>query len=161
MTSTSKIPKEIRKKLINNNWLRGVIHMPSNIFATTGTAVSIIFVDKSKHDDKIMLMDASILGTKTKLDSGQRTLLSIAERKKIVDMFKNRDEEPEFSVLVDRDKIKENKYITQAGQYVVLKENKLDFDIDLKLADLKFEIDKELGRNEDLNKEVKKVLEGI
>jgi type I restriction enzyme M protein len=39
--------------------------MPSNIFATTGTSVSIIFIDKTKSDDKVMLMDASNLGVKS------------------------------------------------------------------------------------------------
>jgi type I restriction enzyme M protein len=35
--------------------------MPSNIFATTETNVSIIFLDKESDEDKIVLMDASKL----------------------------------------------------------------------------------------------------
>lgn len=37
--------------------------MPSNIFATTNTNVSILFVDKTRtDDDRIILIDASKLG---------------------------------------------------------------------------------------------------
>ena len=44
LTYTSGIAKKIRKEIVDNNWLRGVISMPSNIFATTGTSVSIILL---------------------------------------------------------------------------------------------------------------------
>lgn len=158
-TATFRVPKGIRKELIDNNWLRGVIHMPSNIFANTGTSVSIVFIDKKRDEERVMLMDASNLGTKTKLDSGQRTILSTDERNKIINMFKNRIEEPEFSVLVDKEEIIENNYIIQAGQYVELKEIELNFDIDERLGELKQILIEELEINEMLSKEVKFILE--
>lgn len=132
-TATTGIPRQIRKKIVDKNWLRGVIHMPSNIFATTGTSVSIIFIDKTKVDDKIILMDASRLGESIKLEEGQRTVLSVDERNKIMFFFKERKEEAEFSVLVEKKEVKLNNYIIQAGQYVELKEEELDFDVDERL----------------------------
>ncbi len=45
--------------------LAGVLSMPSNIFATTGTNVSILFLDKT-NKEKVVLIDASNLGTKIK-----------------------------------------------------------------------------------------------
>jgi len=42
--------------------LRGVVSMPSNIFATTGTNVSILFLDKANAKGDIVLMDASNSG---------------------------------------------------------------------------------------------------
>lgn len=42
--------------------------MPSNIFATTGTNVSVLFLDNSKKYEQAILMDASKLGTKIKVD---------------------------------------------------------------------------------------------
>ena len=59
LTAGSGIPKKIREYLVKNKMLRGVISMPSNIFATTGTNVSIIFSDKENKDGNIVLMDAS------------------------------------------------------------------------------------------------------
>lgn len=158
-TATAKIPKNIRKELIDNNWLRGVIHMPSNIFATTGTSVSIVFIDKSKADDKVILMDASNLGKTVKLDEGQRTVLTNEEKEKIIMFFKERKEEPEFSVLVSNEDIKENNYQIQAGQYVELKEEELDFDIDDRLNELGIEIRKILEKSDKLNKALNDTIE--
>lgn len=62
---------------MKNRMLRGVVSMPSNIFATTGTNVSIIFLGKENRDGQVILMDASKLGTKEKVDGkNQRTVLS-------------------------------------------------------------------------------------
>jgi hypothetical protein len=55
--------------------LAGVVSMPSNIFATTGTNVSILFLDATNQGD-IVLIDASNLGTKVKDGKNQKTLLS-------------------------------------------------------------------------------------
>jgi len=41
ITAQSGIEKKIREKLVESKMLRGVVSMPSNIFATTGTNVSI------------------------------------------------------------------------------------------------------------------------
>ena len=46
ITAQSGIERKIREKLVDQKMLRGVISMPSNIFATTGTNVSILFLDK-------------------------------------------------------------------------------------------------------------------
>lgn len=160
-TATSpKIPENIRKELIDNNWLRGVIHMPSNIFATTGTSVSIIFIDKSKADDKVILMDASNLGKTVKLDEGQRTVLTDEEKEKIIVFFKERKEEPEFSVLVSNEDIKENNYQIQAGQYVELKEEELDFDINDRLEELCKNILENMAESEKIGFQIKEFLKG-
>lgn len=130
------IPYKIKKKLINENWLRGVINMPSNIFANTGTSVSIIFIDKTKTDDKVILLNASRLGVKIKLDDGQRTILSDKEKNKIIKYFKERINENEFSKLVSNNDIEQNEYSLQAGEYVDLEEEVLNFDIDNKIMEL-------------------------
>src|SRR5699024_9857673 len=64
VSAATGTPRHIKEKLIDNNWLKGVIHMPANIFANTGASVSIIFVDKSKDDETVMLVDGSHLGEK-------------------------------------------------------------------------------------------------
>ncbi len=42
-----ELKKRLDKNLIDDKMLRGVISMPPNIFATTGTSVSILFIDKT------------------------------------------------------------------------------------------------------------------
>ena len=50
LTAQSGIEKRIRQKLVDEKMLRGVVAMPSNIFATTGTNVSIsIFRQDQRH----------------------------------------------------------------------------------------------------------------
>lgn len=158
VSASNGITFKIRKYLVDNNWLRGVIHMPSNIFATTGTSVSIVFIDKTKTDNKVMLMDASNLGTKVSLEDGQRTVLSDAEKIRITSLFKMRKEEPEFSALVSSEKIKENGYSIQAGQYVEINEDKFDFDINDRLMELRKEIFELFDKQEQLNTEIKEIL---
>ena len=131
--------------------------MPSNIFATTGTSVSIIFIDKTKSDDKVMLMDASNLGTKVSLDDGQRTVLSSDEKVKITSHFKGRIEESEFSALVENKQIIANGYSVQAGQYVELIENKIDYNIDERLISLKKSIIELIKVNEKIDLELKEM----
>lgn len=116
LTAQSGIEKNIRKKLVDCKWLKGVASMPSNIFATTGTNVSVIFIDKT-ISDKVVLVDASKLGTKIKEGKNQRTLLSIDEEQAIVDAFNDIKPVEDFSVIVTLNEIKENKYSFSAGQY--------------------------------------------
>ncbi len=65
ITAQSGIDKKIRQYLVDNKMLAGVVSMPSNIFATTGTNVSILFIDDS-NKDKVVLVDASNLDKKSK-----------------------------------------------------------------------------------------------
>lgn len=159
-TDTTGVAKSIKKELINNNWLRGVIHMPSGIFATTTTSVSIIFIDKDKEDDKVMLLDGSGLGTKKRLDDGQRMVLSKEDKVKLINYFKNRIEEPEFSVVVKNKDIKANKYCIQAGQYVELKDEVLDYDIDEKLGELKISLLNSIVETKELSEKIQSFLKG-
>lgn len=159
VTDSKSISKKIKKKLIDMNWLRGVIHMPSNIFATTGTSVSIIFIDKTKESKNVMLMDASNLGEKIKLDDGQRTILSKEETNRIIKNFKENIEEVEFSTIVSNDDIRINNYSLHAGQYVEVKEQLYEYDIDDKLVSLKNEILNIINKNSIIDNKIRKLLE--
>ena len=118
LTAQSSIEFNIRKYLADNKYLRGVISMPSNIFANTGTNVSILFIDKSRTFDYAFFMDASKLGEKKKEDGkNQKTVLSAEEERRIIDTFNNEVEEQDFSIKVSYDKISEKKYSFSAGQY--------------------------------------------
>lgn len=122
LTAGSGIEMKIRQHLIDNEMLRGVISMPSNIFATTGTNVSVLVIDKSNKGKKVLLMDASNLGTSVKDDSkNQKTVLSADEITKIIDNFNNQNQEDDFSVLLDYSDIKAKKYSFSAGQYFEVK----------------------------------------
>lgn len=121
ITGQAKILKKIREQLIQKHWLKGVVSMPSNIFANTGTNVSVIFIDKSNQDGKILLMDASKLGKKVKDGKNQRTVLSNEKIKQIEDTFIEQKEVEDFSVLVTYEQVEEKNYSFSAGQYFDVK----------------------------------------
>ena len=121
ITAQSGIEKKIRQTIVDNHWLKGVVSMPSNIFANTGTNVSVLFIDKSNKDGKVMLLDASKLGTKIKDGKNQRTILNNEEIKKIEDIFINSEIVEDFSVEVTYDEITEKNYSLSAGQYFEVK----------------------------------------
>ena len=122
LTAGSGIPKKIREYLVKERMLRGVISMPSNIFATTGTNVSILFLDRENKDGNVILMDASKLGTKEKVDGkNQRTVLSDDEITRIIDIFNAGKSEDDFCVAVSYADIEAKKLSFSAGQYFEVK----------------------------------------
>lgn len=120
ITSQQKIEKKIRQHLIENKMLAGVVSMPSNIFATTGTNVSILFLDASNKGD-VILIDASKLGTKVKDGKNQKTLLSAAEEDRIIQTFNAKEAIDDLSVAVSYDEITAKNYSLSAGQYFEVK----------------------------------------
>lgn len=121
LTAKSGIEMEIRKKMVEERMLTGVVSMPSQIFANTGTNVSVIFIDKANTRDDVILIDASKLGEKVKEGKNQRTVLRPEEVTRIIDTFINREEVDDFSVLVPFDSLKEKNYSFSAGQYFEVK----------------------------------------
>ncbi len=77
LTKGKGIDARIRKTLIDKHMLRGVVTMPSNIFSTTGTNVSVLFVENNYSNDDVIFVEASILGSKSKeTERNQKTILS-------------------------------------------------------------------------------------
>ena len=122
LTAGSGIPKKIREYLVKERMLRGVISMPSNIFATTGTNVSILFLDRENKNGNVILMDASKLGTKEKVDGkNQRAVLSEDEITRIIETFNAGKAEDDFCVTVSYADIEGKKHSFSAGQYFEVK----------------------------------------
>lgn len=127
ITAKSGIAFKIRKHLVDGekSILRGVVSMPSNIFANTGTNVSVVFIDKSGVD-KPVLIDASKLGETIKENGNQKTKLRTEEIQQIVNTFRNKEVVDDFSVTPTFDEIKEKGYSFSAGQYFDIKIDYVD-----------------------------------
>ncbi len=126
ITAPNRIDRRIREQLVERRMLAGVVSMPSNIFATTGTNVSILFLDRTSCD-KVVLMDASKLGTLIKMDEvNQKTVLSEAEEDRIIYTFNQKKAVDDFSVVVGYDDIQHKNYSFSAGQYFEVKIEHLD-----------------------------------
>lgn len=158
ITAQSGIEKKIRQKLIDEKMLKGVVSMPSNIFATTGTNVSVIFIDKENRDGKVVLMDASKLGTKVKEGTNQKTVLSSEEEQEIIDAFHNKEQIEDLSVVVDYEEIKEKNYSFSAGQYFEIKIEYTDItaeEFENKISEYQKNLDEMFSQSKKLEKEVK------
>ncbi|MBE7652484.1 HsdM family class I SAM-dependent methyltransferase [Tenacibaculum finnmarkense] len=164
ITAQSGIDKKIRQKMVESKMLAGVVSMPSNIFATTGTNVSILFLDKTNTKD-VVLIDASNLGSKVKDSNGnQKTELSDTEEQQIIDVFNNKEAKEDFSVVVSYDEIKAKNYSLSAGQYFEVKIEYTDISSDEFTAKMKgFEDNLEslFAESKGLEKEIKHNLKGL
>jgi type I restriction enzyme M protein len=114
---TTSIANKIRTKLVDEKMLRAVVSMPSNIFANTGTNVSILFIDKGNTTGNVVLVDASNLGEKVKDGKNQKTLLSREEEQRIIDAVNEQVSDNGFSVVMTFDEIKSGKYSFNPGGY--------------------------------------------
>lgn len=127
VTAKSSIENKVLKHIVDEHIVYGVISMPSNVFATTGTNVSVLFFDNSKTTDKVVLIDASKMGEDYQDGNNKKRRLRDDEIDKIVDTFLNKKAVEDFSVAVTYDEIIAKKYSLSAGQY---------FDVKIEYVDL-------------------------
>lgn len=117
LTDTGSIESELRKRIIENKSLFAVVQMPTNVFATTNTSVSVIFIDKSKEHSNVMFVDASKLGSLVKAKDNTRVVLSDQDQQRIVDAITDNKEVQEFSTFVSTNTITDNDYMLKPGLY--------------------------------------------
>ncbi|EET7734310.1 SAM-dependent DNA methyltransferase [Escherichia coli] len=163
ITAQSGIDKGIREHLVKNKMLAGVVSMPSNIFATTGTNVSILFIDAS-NKEKVVLIDASNLGEKVKDGKNQKTVLTEEEEQRICEVFNNKWSEEDFSVVVSYDKIAAKNYSFSAGQYFDVKIEYTDMTPEQFTAKMKGfteNLESLFSQSRELEVEIKKQMAGL
>ena len=163
ITAQAGIDRKIREKLIDDRLLAGVVSMPSNIFATTGTNVSILFMDAS-NKDTVVLIDASNLGQKIKDGKNQRTVLSADEEQRIIEVFNSKTAEEDFSVVVSYDDIAVKNYSLSAGQYFDVKIEYSDItpeQFTTKMRGFSEHLDSLFGQSRALEVEIKQQLVGL
>ncbi|MEX1384499.1 class I SAM-dependent DNA methyltransferase [Lutibacter sp.] len=163
ITAQSGIEKKIRTKMVEAKMLAGVVSMPSNIFATTGTNVSILFLDKQNKGD-VVLIDASNLGTKVKEGKNQKTVLSDIEEQKIIDTFNAKTAEDDFSVVVSYKDIEAKNYSLSAGQYFEVKIEYIDISAEeftTKMNTFETNLESLFAESKSLEKEIQKNLKSL
>ncbi|EGT0632992.1 TPA: SAM-dependent DNA methyltransferase [Citrobacter freundii] len=163
ITAQSGIDKGIREHLVSNKMLAGVVSMPSNIFATTGTNVSILFIDAS-NKEKVVLVDASNLGEKVKDGKNQKTVLTEEEEQRICEVFNNKWTEDDFSVVVSYDEIAAKNYSLSAGQYFDVKIEYSDITPEqfaVKMKGFTDNLESLFSQSRELEAEIKKGLAGL
>lgn len=130
LTAKSGIENQILKHIVDNKIIYGCISMPSNVFANTGTNVSVLFFDKSRSTDKVVMIDASNMGEDYQDGNNKKCRLRPNEIDQIIDTFSNKREIDNFSVVKTHDEIVAKKYSLSAGQYFDVKIDYIDLTAD-------------------------------
>ena len=160
LTAQSGIPLKIRQYLVDNKFLKGVVSMPSNIFANTGTNVSVVFMDKAGVD-KPVFIDASKLGEENKEGKNKKTVLKDDDVEHIVSTFHEAKAVDEFSVLPSIDEIKSKNYSFSAGQYFEVKIEHIDIteeEFNQKIKEYTETLDSLFAEGKDLENSIKSAL---
>lgn len=163
ITAKSGIAFKIRKHLIDNHFLGGVVSMPSNIFANTGTNVSVVFIDKSGVE-KPVLIDASKLGETIKDNGNQKTKLRPEEIRLIVETFRGKEAVDDFSVTPSFEEITEKGYSFSAGQYFDIKIDYVDIteeEFNKRMTGYKAELTAQFEESHRLEAEIMKQLDSL
>jgi type I restriction enzyme M protein len=106
----------IRENLIKKGFILGIIGLPANLFFGTGIPACIIAIDKENaHSRKgIFMIDASSGFMK----DGNKNRLRDRDIHKIVDVFNQRLEIPQYSRTVALDEIAKNDYNLNLPRYI-------------------------------------------
>lgn len=169
ITAKSGVEKSVLQKLVEEHIVYGCISMPSNVFATTGTNVSVLFFDNSRRienpkenderhkQESVILIDASKLGEEYKDGNNQRRRLRPEEIDLIVDTFAKKEAVDDFSVYVTYEEIIAKKYALAAGQYFDVKIEYVDMtpeEFNEKMAGYQAELVKLFDEGDKLQKEI-------
>ena len=165
ITSHESIEKKILQRVVDEHIIYGCISMPSNVFATTGTNVSVLFFDNSCKADKVILIDASKLGEEYKEgSSGKRKRLRDFEIEKIVETFLEKKAEDDFSVVVSHDEIKAKGYSLSASQYFDVKIEYVPIteeEFNKKIGDFQTRLSELNKKGAELDKEIERGLKSL
>ncbi len=130
---------KIRKQLIDENLLKAVIGLPSNLFFGTGIPATILIFDKTKTTDEVLFIDAS-----NEYESGKnQNKLSDDNIQKIFDTLKSWKTIDKYSYVAKKEEIIENDYNLNIPRYVDTFEEEEPVDIaatQIEIAELKKEL---------------------
>ena len=165
ITAKSGIEKNILQKIVEDKIVYGCVSMPSNVFANTGTNVSVLFFDKSASAEKVILIDASKLGEEYKDANGlKKVRLSNDEIERIVTTFLNKAVIDDFSVAVTYDEIKDKGFSLSAGQYFDIKIDYVDIteeEFNQRMTEYKNTLTQQFEESHHLEAEIMKQLDGL
>ncbi len=129
ISAKSGVENKIVRYLVDKRLVYGVVCMPSQVFANTGTNVSIIFFKKTpdEHEktpstDEVVLIDASKLGEKYTENKNKKTRLRESDIQLILETFQNKTQKSGFCALVSFDEIREKNYSLNPGQYFTIED---------------------------------------
>lgn len=122
---------DIRKHIVKQKYIKGIIGLPPNIFFGTGIPASIIIIDKKNKDSRkgIFFIDAKD-GFKK---DGAKNRLREQDIKRIVDAWDVQKPIDHYCRLVEWDEIERNDYNLNIPRYIQPKDTEIQHDIEAHL----------------------------
>lgn len=117
--------KQIRKYLIDQNFIDTIIQLPDNLFFGTNIATSIIVLKKNKPNMHTLFIDASEQFTKVT----KKNILESTHIDTIVNAYATRQDIEYFSRLVSVEEIRANDYNLSTSTYITPKDTREVIDI--------------------------------
>lgn len=157
LTAKNSVEGTVLKKLVDDHIVYGAISMPSNVFANTGTNVSVLFFDNARKEEKVILIDASKLGEEYKEGKNKKRRLRDFEIDKIVETFVKKEVVEDFSVAVTYDEIMSKKYSLSAGQYFDVKIEYVELtqdEFNQKMSEYQSKLQEYFNESNELQKEI-------
>ena len=104
----------MRKRLLNDNYIEAIINLPEKLFYNTKIPVVILILKKRRNKNNILFIDASKEYSKKR----KFNFLTEEMQDKIINTYRKYETLPNYSNVVDIEKIKENGYDLNIKLYV-------------------------------------------
>ena len=106
----------IRRNILRQGFIEGIIGLPPNLFYGTGIPACIIVLDKANaaHRRDVFMIDAS----RGFIKDGNKNRLRSQDMHRIVDVFVRKTEAPRYSRLVPFEEIEKNDFNLNIPRYV-------------------------------------------
>lgn len=121
----------IRKHIVEQRYIRGIIGLPTNLFFGTPIPACIIVLDKrdTKHQEGIFFIDAKDCFVK----DGNKNRLREQDIKRIIDTWDGKLTVPHYSRFVKWEEIEANDYNLNIPRYIQPEDKEVQHDIDAHL----------------------------
>ncbi len=118
---------EIRKSIVKNRYIKGIIGLPSNLFFGTPIPACIIILDKADRDKRrgIFMINAE----NGFIKDGSKNRLREQDIKLIVDTWNKGEDVPHYARFVEWSEIEENDYNLNLLRYIVPLDTEIKQDI--------------------------------
>jgi type I restriction-modification system DNA methylase subunit len=94
----------LRKEIVENNLLEGVIHLPKGVFYNARVSTSLLILNKQKNNNQTKFIDASKLG----LRSDERVQLSAEDIRLILDSYNKDGSQKKDQKIINNLKVDSN-----------------------------------------------------
>ena len=154
--------QQIRKYLVDNNFVETVISLAPNLFYGTSIAVNILVLSKHKPDTKTQFIDVSGENFYKKVTNNNMLTDNDDENnpghiQQIMQLFDTKANEPHVAVTIDNSLIAQNDYSLSVSSYVEAKDTREV----IKIAELNEEIATTVEKINELRLDIDKIIKEI